>query len=380
MHIGIFTNTPAHVHLYRECIKIVRASGHDVTVFARDDECALALLEYHDIPYRRYGGRDETAIGLIRELPGHAWNIAKIIRDIELDIVLGMGVYSTYAATLAGADAITVMDSEPTALKQRISAPLVEAILTPSTFRRYLGRKHYAFHGFKETAYLHPEVFTPDMTVRDELGIASDEPYSIVRFNAFNGHHDVGKRGFSFEEKREIVLRLAEFGTVFISDEAERMSLDDLPVRRFDAHPARIHDAIAEAQLLITDTQTMATEAGLIGTPTIRSNSFVGDKDMGNFHALERAGLIYNLTDVVTVLETAESLLDNTKTKRKWAERRTSFLQDKCNLTAVLVEVLLAVADGSPVRSAVDEHPALYRRTAHDARTIPMTPAPHNAR
>ena len=370
MHVGIFTNTPAHVHLYREAVKQLRDRGHRTSVFARDDECTLALLSYHDIPHHVYGSRDATKLGLIHELPRQARTIANLVRDAKPDIIFGMGVYSTYAATLVGADAVTVMDSEPTATKQRLSAPLVEAILTPSTFGRYLGRKHYAFHGLKETAYLHPEVFDPDPYIHAELDIGPEDPYSIVRFNAFNGHHDVGQRGFTPRQKHTLVRLLADHGTVFVSDEAGRISYDEPGIRRYEAHPARMHDAIAGAQLLIADTQTMVTESALIGTPTIRSNSFVGNRDMGNFKALERAGLVFNRSAFSDVLTDAESLLEDPDTRQRWRHRRDAFIGDKCNLTALLVELVDGVATGKSVAGVVDHHPSLYRRHRHDGRTV----------
>lgn len=363
MDVGIFTNTPAHVHLYRNAIAELESRGHGVTVFARDDGPTLDLLDDYEIPYRVYGDRDLTAWGLFREFPKHLWAIARIVREIDLDLVLGMGVYSTYAAVLARCEAITVMDSEPMATIQRLTTPVVSAFLTPASFRRGLGRKHYVFDGFKETAYLHPAVFDPDPAVRDGLGVAVDERFVLVRFNAFNGHHDVGQRGFTRAEKRELIETLAEQATVIVSDESEQLDLEDLPARPYSAHPARIHDALAEADLLIADTQTMVTEAALLGTPAIRSNTFVGNGDMGNFRTLEGAGLVINLDDFDDVRSTARRLLEDRGTASAWAEKRADFLDDQCNVTAVLVGLVEDVGRTGSVPDAVDRQGALRPRT-----------------
>lgn len=362
MDVGIFTNTPAHVHLYRECIHELETRDHTVTVFARDDGPTLDLLEYFNIPYRVYGTRDVTTYGLVRETPSHLWSIARFVREADLDLVLGMGVYSTFAAVIGRCDAITVMDSEPMATIQRLGAPVVSAFLTPASFRRDLGGKHYVFDGFKETAYLHPDVFERDPTVRAELGLDAEEPYVIVRFNAFNGHHDVGQRGFTLPQKRRLIEALAEEATVIVSDESDRLALDDMPARPYAAHPARIHDALAEASLLIADTQTMVTEAGLLGTPAIRSNSFVGDDDMGNFRDLERAGLVFNLAAFDAVVRRGRELLSDDATTESWEEKRAEFLSNKCNLTAVLVELVEDVRRTGSVTNAVDRQRSLRPR------------------
>lgn len=366
MDVGIFTNTPAHVHLYRECITELEDRGHRVTVFARDDGCALDLLDYHDISYRVYGSRSGTTRGLVRELPGHLRSIANSVREVRPDLVMGMGVYSTFAALVARCESISVLDSEPMATKQRLTAPLVSAFLTPASFDRDLGSKHYVFDGFKETAYLHPEVFEADPTVRQDLGLEPDERFAIVRFNAFNGHHDLGHRGFSPTEKRELLETLSDQVTVFVSDETTRLDLKASRAKAYDAHPARIHDALAEAELLIADTQTMVTEAALLGTPAIRSNSYVGDRDMGNFRALEEAGLVDNLDSFQSVLSTAKERLEDPTTARTWERKRRTFLKQKCNLTAVLVDVVDDIGRTGSVPNAIRGQPNLRPRTPTD--------------
>jgi len=42
------------------------------------------------------------------------------------------------------------------------------------------------------------------------------------------------------------------------------------------------------ANVYIGDSQTMATEASVLGTPAIRSNSFAEGSDMSNFRELSR--------------------------------------------------------------------------------------------
>ena len=365
MDVGIFTNTPAHVHLYRECIDVLNDNDHRVTVFARDDGPTLDLLDYYNIAYRVYGRRDLTTYGLIREVPGQLWSIRQIVAENDLDLVIGMGVFSTFAALVARCDSLVVMDSEPMATIQRLGDPLVSAFLTPSSFQRDLGSKHYVFDGFKETAYLHPDVYNPDPGVREELGLGADESFTLVRFNAFNGHHDVRQRGFSPAQKRELLTELDTHTTVLVSDEANDLDLNAHPGRPYTAHPARIHDALAEADLLIADTQTMVTEAALLGTPAIRSNSFVGDSDMGNFQALEQAGLVVNLDSFTDVLDTTHELLNDPDTASLWRERRRTFMEDKCNLTAVLVDLIEHIGKTGSVDDAVHYQRSLRPRTQH---------------
>ena len=361
MRVGIFTNTPAHVHLYRNAIAELEERGHETVVFARDDGCTLDLLEHFGINHYRYASRDETKRNLFLQLPSHLRNIYRIVRKEDLDLVFGMGLYSAFAGAVSGTPAVSVTDSEPMAWRHVAMSPFVEAFLTPDAFTRNLGSKHYTFTGLKETAYLHPDVYESTGTVREELGVG-DDPFVIVRFNAFNGHHDVGRRGFTPTQKAELVRRLDEHATVFVSDETGALDFDASVAEPYDAHPALMHEALAEAELLIADTQTMITEAALLGTPGIRSNSFVGDDDMGNFKALERAGLVYNFAEFDAVVSTAEELLASDDTAAAWERKRREFLSGKCNLTALIVDVVERADATGSVDAAVRENDGLHRR------------------
>lgn len=334
----IFTNTPAHVHLYKHVVERLQAQGHEVRVLARDYGCTIALAEAYDLPYDVYGECDTTKYSLLRNLPSHYLTIVREARRFDPDLVFGMGAYAAHAGTVSRTPTVLVLDSEPTGLDHAISRPFARAILTPDTFRRDLGDDHYVFAGFKECAYLHPDVFEPDPSIRAALDVG-DDPYVVVRFNAFGSHHDVAQGGFSLDQRRTLVRDLAEHATVVVSDEGGDLDVDSLPARPFDVHPARLHDALAEASLLVADTQTMVTEAALLGTPAIRSNSFVGDDDMGNFVELEHRGLVENLAAFETVRSRAIEILDDDASAGRWQRRRDDLVDDVVNLTDLLVDV-----------------------------------------
>ncbi|WP_435179450.1 DUF354 domain-containing protein [Halorussus sp. AFM4] len=348
MNYLFFANTPAHVHLYRNAVSRLRDRGHDALVLARDYGCTLDLLEYYDVPHEVYGELATSKYSLARQLPRHYLTILRHVRAYDPDRIFGVGAYAAHAGVAAGAPTVLITDSENTHLDHAVSRPFADAYLTPHTFDKDLGEKHHVFRGFKECAYLHPEEWEPQTDIREELGVGPDEEFVIVRLNAFGSHHDVGQAGFTPEKRRRLVSELADRATVFVSDEGGDADFSGLPARPFDLHPALLHDALAEASLLVADTQTMVTEAALLGTPAIRSNSFVGDDDMGNFTELEREGLIYNFREFRPVLETATDLLAAAGVADEWADRREAFLADKVNLTDLIVD---AATDPTSLRS-----------------------------
>jgi len=358
MRYLIFTNTPAHVHLYRNAVTQLRDRGHDVLVLARDYGCTVELADWYDFPYEVYGRCDTTKYSLFRHLPSQYASMVRATRTFDPDLIFGMGAYAAHAGAVSRTRTVLLLDSEPTSLDHIVSRPFASVILTPAAFQKDLGSNHYVFDGFKETAYLHPEAFTPDPSVRYDLGV-DDEEFALLRFNAFGSHHDVSHGGFSTAECARLIERIAESATVFVSDESGEMDLSTLPARPYDLHPARLHDALAEASLFVADTQTMATEAALLGTPTIRSNSFVGEDDMGNFIELGQRNLVHNLQSFDEVCETAMTLLTRDGIDEVWRRRRDTYLDDKVNLTDIIVDV-------ATTHGAVEQLDSLSRWASSD--------------
>ncbi|AQL44882.1 hypothetical protein BV210_19170 (plasmid) [Halorientalis sp. IM1011] len=362
MRYLFFTNTPAHVHLYKNAVSELQQRGHEVRVLARDYGCTLALADAADLPYQVYGECGTTKRSLLTNLPAQYARALAAARRFDPDVVFGIGAYAAPAGRLTGARTILVHDSEPSSLDHRIARLLADALLTPDTFRNDLGSKHRVFHGFKESAYLHPDRFAADPSVREDLGVG-DDPFVILRLNAFGSHHDVGHGGFSVEQVRTLIADLADHATVLVSDEGDDLDVESTAGRRFDLHPARLHDALAEASLLVADTQTMVTEAALLGTPAVRSNSFVGADDMGNFLELEERGLVRNVASFERVRETALELLTDDEAVDRWESRRRDLLDETVDLT----ELLVTVAENP---HAVDSVTGVSRRVSTGAAEV----------
>lgn len=338
MRYLIFNNTPAHVHLYRHAVAALRERGHEVLVLGRDDACAHDLLAYYDLPYELYGRRGPTKRSLAAALPSQFATIFRRARQFDPDVIFGRGAYAAFAGLVTDARTILVLDSVPWRLGYLLPSLVVDTVLTTDAFGEDLGAHHHRFDGFTECAYLHPDVFEHDPTVRDELGVGPDEPFAFVRFNGFGAFHDVGESGFAPAQARDLVRRLSEHATVVVSDEAGQLDLTDLPARPYDLHPARVHDALAAARLFVADSGTMVTEAALLGTPAVRATSHDATTDMGEFRALEDRGLVRNLPPAA-VADVAVDLLTDASAPARWARRSEAFLRERADLTELLVAV-----------------------------------------
>jgi len=368
MRILVFANTPAHVHLYRHAVDRLESAGHDVLVLTREYACTTDLLEFFGMPYRIYGEHDTSSYSKLRfarEVGGQFVTIAREARRFDPDVVFGRGPYAAYAGTLTRSPIVLVLDDEPGDFNHTVSRPFADTILSPAVTRRDLGDDHYTFEGVTECAYLLPEVFEADANVREFLGVDPDEPYVLVRFNALDALHDSDLEGFKPHQRRDLIERLSEHATVFVSDEGDEMDLRDLPAKAYELHPALIHDAMAEADLLVADTGTMVNEAALLGTPAFRYRG-TDDHEYGEFQELERAGIAEQFDEYAAVRDRSLEIVTDDDAQRRWQRRRREYVADLVDLTDLLVEV-------AESRGAVDRlSPSMRRTIQHKRREQPQ--------
>jgi len=259
------------------------------------------------------------------------------IRKFRPDVLVGFAsVRNAHVSRLIGKPAIAFEDSEPARLGQMLYVPFTDAVLTPSCFRKDFGRKHIRYDGYVELAYLHPNVFRPDPSVLDTIGVGRDEPYTIMRFVGWKAGHDIGRGGFDLDTKVRAVKELEKYGRVFLSSELPLPP--ELEPYRLTAPPGQIHHLLNYAQMLVCDSGTMTTEAALLGTPVVRCDSIVAAQDYGNFAELEnRYRLICNVATPRKALAKAIELVARPRLKDEWRARRETMLRDKIDVNAFMV-------------------------------------------
>lgn len=343
-------NTPAQAYTWKNVIQGLMEKGHCTKLIAREYGSTPELLTsfgYDSSVFKARGARSSRLFTAL----DHFQKCYELSYEFKPSIVLGFGLDAAVTAFRFRKPCIVFIDDELTYVQNMLTYLYASAVLSPQTFKKRLGRKHILINSYKEFAYLHPDYFRPDPGIYHELGITEKEKYVILRFNAFDAVHDIGKRGFSSEEQKTLVKELSKYARVFISPEGKipsELTTFCLPIKK-----NRIHHALCYAHLLITDTQTMATEAAILGTPVVRCNSFVGQNDMGNFLELEkRYDLIYSFRDVQQAVKKAKDLITLPDLKERWMKKREKLVSEKTNLTKLLIDV-------------VDGYPESIRRLIH---------------
>ena len=336
MRIIVDIGHPAHVHFFKNFIWEMEKKNHDVLITARDKEISLNLLDSYGFKYTKISTMKKGKSKLIYEWTLRDINLLKICLKFKPDLMLGIGGTTvSHVSKLTGIKSIIFTDY-PLWYDKILTHPWANIILTPTSFSKDLGKKHLKFDGYKELSYLHPDLFHPDKNIYDLMGIDRNERFVILRFASFDAAHDINAFGFDSKTKIELVNRIKKYARVFI---ASAVDLPDQLVQYNIPIPLeKIHHALYFADLLVSDSQTMTTEAAVLGTPVVRCNSWVGPKDAINFVELEnKYDLIYNFNDANLALDKCIELLKTPNIKAEWRLKREKLLNDKINVTDFLV-------------------------------------------
>ena len=316
MKILIDIGHPGHVHFFKHATWELQQRGHEVFFSARDKDVALLLLKHYKFDYCTLSRIGSSQLGLYREFIQREFALMQLLKKYKPNIVAGIGgEFIAPVARLLGIPVIVFTDTESVPIDKYLTYPIANTICTPSCFNKNLGKRHVRYNGYHELAYLSPNYFNPDPTVLDEIGVGKNDPFIILRFVAWKASHDVGRKGFSVEQKQTIIQSLQHYGRIFITSESALP--EDLASFRLNLPAYRVHDLMYYAQLLMGEGATMATEAGILGTPAIYSSSM--SLNLGNFiELMNRYQLVYSYDNSDEALEKAISILENPDSKREW--------------------------------------------------------------
>jgi len=325
---------PKDVHFWKNIINSLSDKGHEVNILVWEKDITSYLLDAYGFEYIVIG---KSQKGFFKKAYGILEGDMKSLmfaRKIKPDIFIAGAPYLAHISKLFGKPHISVTDTENARLIQYLTYPFSDVIFTPSCFqKKFNPQKHFTFEGYLELAYLHPRYFKPDSTVIDELD--KDDKLIVLRFVSWGASHDIGQRGFTHQE--EIVNKLKNYGKIFIT--SEKKLSKRLEKYRITIPPEKMHDLLYYATMYIGEGATMATEAGILGTPSIYVSSLVGT--MGNFEELEkRYRLVYSFQDPTLALEKALELLNDNNIKEKWQKKREKLLKEKIDVTKFMINFI----------------------------------------
>lgn len=337
MNILIDIGHPAHVHYFRNLYKELSLTNN-ILITCKSIPIIELLLQHYNVQYIGLGVKGDGIVSKLAKQVKFTNQVHRIIKERCIELAIGVSTTILHATKLTQAHSILFDDDdqEVQPFNAKFGTPFADTIVSPNTLQfEQLGRAVY-YPGYHELAYLHPKRFSPDPAVLEKYGINAKKSYSILRFNAFKAHHDIKEMGMSILQKRTLVRELLEYGNVFITTEA---GLDpEFEQYKLPIKPHEMHDFLFYAKALVSDSQTMSSEAAMLGVPSFRCNTFVG-----RISYLEEEEKRYGLTygfrphQFDWMLSCIKKTLSRPNLDSDWICRRNAMLKDKIDVTAFWV-------------------------------------------
>ena len=341
MRILIDIGHPGHVHLFKNLIRYSLNERHEVVITTKEDKNITNLLEKYNFEYINLGKKGSGIIGKILKQGIFDIKLLYYLYKYNIDVALGTSISISHACLFHKSKSFVFNedDKKSAPFFAKSAYPFAYKIITPLSLGENYGKKHIMVDSLHELAYLHPDNFKPDFNEVKKLGIKSDEPFFILRFNAFKAHHDKDISGLSKETKKKLIGILEKKGRVLITTEGK---IDD-EFRKYQINisPEKIHHFLNYCDLFIGDSQTMTLEAAVLGVPAIRCNDFVGRCPV--IEELEKKyGLTYGFRpkDSDKMLRKIKELLNKKNLKKEWQEKKKRLLKDKIDFNAFMINLI----------------------------------------
>jgi predicted glycosyltransferase len=314
---------PAHVHLFKNFIFYLLRNKHEVTLVSRKKDVTESLLNHYNIPHTAITEPGRNFFYMFLELMKRTFYIYKLYKKKKFSFAFGTSFSIGYISFVSKMKSFnfTEDDDNIIPLYTYLTYPFSTKIINPSCliFKKWKEKRvlHNSFH---ELAYLHPNNFKPNQKILEKYNLKPFE-YIIIRFSSLSAYHDLGIQGLRGNVLLQIEQKLKNYPQI-VSREG---------TKSHDIDPWDMHDVLAFAKMIISDSQTMTMEAAVLGVPSIRYNSFV--EKISYLKEMEsRFDLTYGFLpgrDENKMLNKIDELLQVKNLNNLWLVKREQMLNEK---------------------------------------------------
>lgn len=338
--------------MFRPAMDAWLREGTEFLVVAREKDITTRLMDNYGIPYKTLAPVGRGLTGQFVELARREVGMLRLARRLRPKIITGTSVHAARIARLVGARSVVMCedDAKYIPLFKWLAYPFSHAIVTPDCLAyENHGTRHFTYPAYQKLFYLHPNRFTPDAGIHAALGLQHGARYAMVRLSSLQAHHDIGARGMSEKMIHDVIKMALPDIRVFISSE-KNLSPEFEP-HRMPLPPERMHDVLAGAEFLISDSQSMTVEAALLGTPAFKINSFAGIISV--IRELEEAGLAFGYSpgQEAELLRELRAILETPNRQVVLQERRTELLRRKIDPLPWYLELIRRMIAREPVKA-----------------------------
>lgn len=285
MKLIVVLNHPAHYYVFKNSVIKLINSGVEVKYVIRDKDILEDLLISENVDYLKINEKRKRKQSIFSVISNGIFEIIK--QDVNLlklclkwkpNLMIGTDFAIAHIGKLLRIPSFVFNedDYEINKLFCKLSYPFATKIIAPNSCSvgKYNNKK-IEYNGFQKMAYLHKDYFKPEFNLIKDY-VSPNEKYFIIRLVSLTSGHDIEGKHTGLTENLilDLISILEKHGRVFINNEGQINPIFEK--YKLKIKPNLMHHFLYYSQLLIGDSQTMCAESGLLGTPFIRFNDFVG--------------------------------------------------------------------------------------------------------
>lgn len=339
MKILIDTGHPVHIHFFYPIAKKLEEQKHTVYFTVRNKDCSLALARQYQLNYSNKGKGSHFLLLKPFYLFVAIVKIFSVSRRFKPDLFLSFASpYAGVVSWLFKKPHLVFDDTEPDPLLQFIYRIFSTHIITPACFTKDFGQKHVKIDSYKELSYLHSAHFKPNPEIKKKLNIPPDKEYMLIRLVNHGAMHDQCAKKWNRELKFQFIEQLSKKYHLIISSEMDVPGNLEKYLYRLPA--SELHQVIAQAKLVVGESATVATEAAVLGVPSV----YIDYNSRGYIDEIEKNyELIKRYQPEPVELKKAEGFIHATMQSPpnpKYKEKRQQLLFEKIDITKFMVRFI----------------------------------------
>ncbi len=329
---------PVDPYIVFETAKQIEKKGGKVFFFVVEKEGIIkTIVDANNFENVVIGKSKESFIGKVLSTFKIVLGINRTIKKFKPDLIFSTAApFSSMACKFNKIPLVCWEDTETATFNYKYSQKRINSLLLVDSFYIELPSKNIIkFNGYKELAYLHPNVFKPDVSIIENLGLKESDKIVLMRFSALTAMHDIGLNSevltnddkiLNFIEKLE-----NKYGAKVFISVTERDLDDRFNKYKLDIKPTNYTQFLAFCTLYIGEGTTTASEAGVLGVPWINiqktKRGYLIDQE-------DNYELGFRIENIDVAMQKAEDLLKNDNIKSDWELKRKKLIRDKIDVSA----------------------------------------------
>ncbi len=323
--------------VFESARRIEESGGETFFLIVEKEDIIKKIVDAHSFKNKVIGRGKNSFLGKTLNIFNIFYGINRQIRKFKPNLIFsGTAPYTSFACKFNQIPLICWEDTETATFNWKYAHKRIDSILMVESFYKDMPYDNVIkFNGYKELAYLHPNVFRPDKSILGELGLKELDKIVLMRFSALNAMHDIGLRSEALYNEDKIFNFINKIEKLYDAKVLISMTERDLSGRfskyKLRLDPSKYIHLLANCTLYVGEGTTTASEAGVLGVPWINiqrtKRGYLIDQE-------ENYGLGLRTDDVDFAFQKAEEFLKNETLKSEWKLKKDKLINDKIDVSA----------------------------------------------